>query len=184
MKRRLSFMLHAMLRNAMLGAVVVLLSGVGAKAHAGTDRENELKAAMIYNFVRFTHWPDTAFSGSPEELVICSPGEGPINAALGKIEGKRIRGKRIVLEKNPDAVLRSNECRVLVAGQALDEAFQLRRSENILIISVKDNVESDLASIRMIRVGRQIRFAVNLAAAKAGGVEISSKLIDLAVRVD
>ena len=168
---------------AAILAIAAGLAGDGGRARAQTDRDNEVRAAMIFNFARFTRWPETAFSTSPGRLTICAPDGEPLSAALKRIEGKQIRRKKIVVKKTFGPRFDVGHCHVVVITAPLDEAASPPETGAALIISTEERIAPDIASIELVRVGRQVRFIVNPAAAKASGVQISSKLIDLAVQV-
>lgn len=153
------------------------------KASAEDSRNYEVRAAMIFNFARFTRWPEHAFAAPAEQIIICTSGESNLYTALKDIEGKKIRGRAIFIE---NALYRSYEhrhCHIVVLTEELLERYAELEFGNALIIATAEGAGSQIASIELVNIGRQIRFIINPAAARASGVEISSKLIDLAVRV-
>ena len=182
MRPRFSFLQPAKSALAFIAICSAFAGGEG-RARAENNRENEVRAAMIFNFARFTRWPEGAFADSKGRLTICAPRESALSAALQRIEGKRIRGKEIAIRKKTNFLPGPHGCHVVIITAPLSEEANWLRNGNTLIISLEENVASDIASIELVSVGRQVRFVVNPAAARASGVEISSKLIDLAVRV-
>ena len=182
MRPRFSFLQSAKTALACVAVCSAFAGGEG-RARAENNRENEVRAAMIFNFARFTRWPEGAFADSEGRLTICAPRENALSGALKRIEGKRIRGKEITIRKKASFHLGAHGCHVVIITAPLSEEAHWLHSGNTLIISVAEDVAPDIASIELVSVGRQIRFVVNPAAAKASGVEISSKLIDLAVQV-
>ena len=49
------------------------------------SRENQLKAAFLYNFSQFVTWPDDAFSNSSSPIAIGVLGENPFGPVLNDL---------------------------------------------------------------------------------------------------
>lgn len=152
-------------------------------ASAQDTREEEVRAAMIYNFARFTRWPEEAFSPSEGRITICTSDSSILYTSLKKIEGKKIRGKEVAVQNSLYAAVEQKNCHILILTEANKGGYYQITYGNTLVISTVANAAPDAASIELVNIGRQTRFIVNPAAAKASGVELSSKLIDLAVGV-
>ena len=167
---------------AVLACVLKVLAPHHA-ALADGMRDDKVRAAMIFNFARFTRWPERAFEISKENITICASGRSVLYTALKEIEGKEIRGKKVSIKSSLYLSGRYSECHVVIITEEFVPQYNDLRAGNALVISVAEGVESEIASIELVSIGRQTRFIVNPAAAKANGVEISSKLIDLAVGV-
>ena len=171
------------LRQAAALAAVLIVAPPGQDAFAEDDREYAMRAAMIINFVRFTRWPDRAFERSAERITICTSGQSILYTELKRTEGTRIRGKAISVQNSLYFAIDQRICHIMVLTEETGGGGRQFQAENTLIISTVEGTEAESVSIELVNIGRQIRFIVNPAAAKASGVEISSKLIDLAVRV-
>lgn len=152
-------------------------------ALADNTRDYELRAAMIFNFARFTRWPNEAFSSLNGDIAICASNQSTLYTALKEIEGKSIRGKKVWVKNATYFGDGIDGCHVVVLTEENARRHELRDLGNTLVIAAAEGVGSEIVSIELVDIGRQVRFIVNPAAAKASGVEISSKLIDLAVRV-
>jgi preprotein translocase subunit Sec61beta len=93
-------------RDGVLAAVLAALltgalwaqspSGQAAASVQDTATEAELKAFFLLNFIRFTEWPDSAFTTSPDEFRIGVLGsEAFLEPIQRKLQGKSV-GKRIL----------------------------------------------------------------------------------------
>src|SRR5688572_33422708 len=93
-------MRHASL-NLTLASGLILQSVCGSlAASAPALNEYELKAAFLYNFVKFTEWPAEESGKSDEPFIIGVVGKDPFGAALDKlIEGETIYDKKIVARR-------------------------------------------------------------------------------------
>ena len=143
----------------------------------------ELKAAFLFNFVRFTEWPADAVPAAAP-IALCVVGDPDVARAIGRaVQGKVIDGHPLVLKRTTeDADLRG--CQLVYAG-GIDE----RRARQLLD-AVKDApvlTISDLAAFtaiggtaRLFMEGERMRFAVNVDAAQRSNVRISAQLLNLA----
>src|SRR5439155_7608166 len=80
------------LMRRVLAAVVVAAAAARADAQ-DASLEYQVKAAYLYNFVKFIEWPAVPRSGA---LTICTAGGNPFGAALDDIvRGESIDGRAI-----------------------------------------------------------------------------------------
>ena len=177
-----SIFFKTMQRAAVLAAALIGLP-LGQEAFAEDSREHEVRAAMIINFARFTRWPEHAFESAAERITICTSSQSILYTELKRVEGTRIRGKAVAVKNPLYFTVDQHSCHIVVLTEETVEGPYEFQVGNTLVISTVESVEAESVSIELVNIGRQIRFIVNPAAAKASGVEISSKLIDLAIRV-
>src|SRR5688500_16170459 len=89
-------------RNTLAALLLVATAGHLALAQ-GVSEEYQVKAAYLYNFLKFVEWPPEAGSGP---LTICVAGPNPFGAVLQNlVRGETIDGRRIetrvILEPEP-----------------------------------------------------------------------------------
>ena len=84
------------LRRAVTALTLSLVISHGDVAVAD-DTKAKIKAAFIYNFARFTEWPDGSFDGSDGKLRICYRQNNPLADALPTIAGERVGNYAIEL---------------------------------------------------------------------------------------
>ena len=152
-------------------------------AAAAESREYLLKAAFLYNFAKFTTWPAEAFPGPQTPLRVCILGEDAFGAAMESIEGKSVK-------QRPLAVIRitqvsdAERCHILFVGTS--EEARLRailddlHERPILTISDMPNFARAGGTINLKTVDDQIQFDINVDAANAADLKLSSKLLRLA----
>jgi hypothetical protein len=94
--------------------------GLGqASAQSRATDESALKAAFVYNFAKYTDWPDDVWNKSPK-LRLCMAGErGGFTQTVAALEGKpAVRGKEVEVRQlsRPEEAA---SCHILViAGRA------------------------------------------------------------------
>lgn len=142
----------------------------------------ELKAAFLYNFAKFTNWPDdvVVVNGA---LVLCVAGDGAVGDALERVStGHSIDGHPVLITRGQiDGLPR---CHVLYAS-GLDAKQSVRLLDSLkglAVFTVSDfNQFAQLGGVAQFFVedGR-MRFAINPDAAERAHLVLSSKLLSLA----
>src|SRR5688500_17498304 len=105
----------AVLRRARgLASIVLLLTTVTTVAAAQPDvPEYDLKAAFLYNFVKFVDWPQDAFVGERTPLTLCVFGEDPFGRSLDAVvRGERVGERELVVQRT-DGLDDLDACHVL-----------------------------------------------------------------------
>jgi hypothetical protein len=168
---------------ARVAIVVSLLMPPVAFAQDVT--EPALKAAFIYNFIRFTEWPEPFPASDP--FVICVAGDSAVSQALERVvKGREFSGRRLVVSSV--AISEAKEpCRVLyvsgvTASQGVQLLARLERSPVLTISDLGGFTEAGGMAEFFFERGR-LRFNINLEAAKRSGLQMSSRLLALANRI-
>jgi hypothetical protein len=148
------------------------------------NRENELKAAALYNIIGFTEWPATAFATPDTPLVIGVIGRGPVTPLLQSfIENESWHGRRLVLEHYASPSQAKN-CHVLYVDQSEHARWpSLRRQfagRAVLTVCDAPTFARQGGIVQLGIERNKLKLTVNLAAARAGELTISSKVLRLA----
>ncbi len=155
----------------------------GAQTHART--EYEIKAAYLYNFIKFVSWSDEN-TLDKEYLNVCILGKDPFQELIDPIEGKTIQGRAIKLFKAPSYSDDLN-CNVVFISSSeqrtVEQLLDKPEFRNALTVSDMDDFAKFGGMIGFVHVGNVIRFEINLSKARQSGVAISSKLLELALEV-
>ena len=170
-------------RALLLGLGCVLLSGV-AQAQV---TEARLKAAFVFNFIKFVEWPASALAATPGNLNLCLL--GPRDAsfdALHELNGKALKNRSLSVR----AVTRGESlksCQVLVMAESEADQFQtvLKQLGGEPVLTV-NGAARFLDAGGMIALGMEdgkVRFDVNLPMAKRTDLVLSSNLLRLARHV-
>ena len=160
-------------------AAVILILAIGLRPAAAQDvpLEYQVKAAYLYNFVKFVEWPETARTGP---LNICLAGRNPFGNLLAEtIKDETIDGRpltsRVILEPEPD-------CHVLFVPEGASSAY-LRAARHMPTLTVGETPDflQQGGVIAFVADGRNIRFAISAEAAEQANLQVSSRLLKLAV---
>lgn len=148
---------------------------------AVATKEYEVKAAFLFNFARFVEWPTNAFTSPQAPLVIGILGTDPFGAALNEIvRGEIVNGHPLIIQRYRN-IEEVQTCHILFISSSearrLEQIFKSLRGKNVLTVGESDGFAQSGGIIRFIADQNRIRFRVNLDAARAAELTISSKLL-------
>lgn len=146
---------------------------------SGLD-ERQVKAAFVYNFLKFVQWPDdrtTAF-------VLGIVGDDDLVTVLEQItRDKTIQGRTPVVRKikSTDDVL-SCEVVFVTASEDRRTPHILQRLEGASVLTIGETPHflGEGGIIRFYVEGSRLRFQINAENANRAGLKISSQLLSLA----
>jgi hypothetical protein len=173
--------------------LVVFVLGLGLitwfpePLHAQAADEAHVKAAFLFNFAKFVSWPSQTFKSPSDSFQICVLGPSVVGPALMEIaHDKTVDGRPLVVTTVSDSTAAA-ACQILFvsavsslkARPLLDEM----RSKSVLTVgeSVGFAATSGIVNFKM-EDGR-VRFEINPKAAEQAHLQISSRLLNLALIV-
>ena len=175
---------HACLRALVVGALTAAaLAAVDARADDALE-QTRVKAAFVLNFMKFTAWPAGPVTAS-KTIVLCATDSHPLAGQLHELEGREVRDLQVrVVHRTADD---SPPCDVIFVTRIDDATLNALRSEvaarPILTISDQTGFLEQGGMIEIKLVDGRTRFDINLLAARAAGLTLSSQLLQLAERV-
>lgn len=176
-----------LLTLAVLIPALSVLVSVPTPLHGDSQPdEYRVKAAYIYHFAELVEWPPEARNSST--LDLCVVGEDPFHGDLeSAVEGKPIGGQVIHVQHIKNSTL-ANHCQIIFFGknenkQTTSLLAELRNAP-VVTVGEADNFLQQGGVIRFCLVSNKIRFEINLRAAEAGRLKISSRLLSLAVNME
>lgn len=151
-------------------------------AHADEMLEYQVKAAFIYNFIAFTQWPENA----EPAINLCLYGEDYFGQEIDKLQNKSVGARpiKVVRIRNSDQL---PKCQVIFFSKSVNntmaDIISNLESNPILMLADSPNAIAQGVTIGMSLVNEKIVFEINLASARKSGLDISSKLLQLATKV-
>ena len=143
--------------------------------------EYQVKAAFLFNFAQFAEWPARAFPKARAPLVIGILGEDPFGAYLDELVKDEKVGERPLSVRRCRAARDIAGCHILFISRSeagrLDQIMRPLKGQGILTVSDADNFTREGGMIRLVTDNGKIRLRINVEAAKACGLTISSKII-------
>ena len=146
--------------------------------------EHEVRAAFLYNFIKFVKWPKQVFPNSQDPIVIGIVGQDPFGNILDvMIKGRTIQSKKIII-KRYHRYEDIHYCHALYMGLS-EKRYQvaiLKNLEGTPVLTIGD-IEGFTrlgGMIKFITTDNQVGFEINLKAVEKSDLEISAKLLKLA----
>lgn len=158
--------------------LLALLVG-GANMASAADRQNDIKAAFIFNFARFTTWPADLFDAPHDPIRVCYHEGHHLADALAQIDGKPVGDHAIALIVHGQGEAFGQRCHIALVGPG--NAFTPMRG--VLTVSDETDFVEQGGAVGLTQTGRQIRFQINLTSIKRSELQMSSRLMRLAARV-
>lgn len=161
--------------------IVGLAPVAASQVDAVTPGEFQVKAIFLYNFVQFVDWPPDAFATPESPIVIGVLGQDPFGGFLDElVRGERVKGRPLVVERYrwPGEI---DECHVLFIsgseGARIEQIAAAVRGRPILTVGDWDAFAQHGGMIHFVLEHKRVRLRINLDAARAAGLTISSKLL-------
>src|SRR5467141_1369970 len=168
------------LKNILL----VLLLGAGffaAPLRAQAFKEYDVKAAFLYHLAEFVEWPPEAFPAAENPLVIGVLGADPFGKTLDEVVRDEVVKNRKLTVKRYGSMEEVKTCHILFISQSeasrLDQIFSSLKDRKILTVGDTEGFTQRGGIVRFLTEKNKIRLRINIDAAKAASLTISSKLL-------
>ena len=170
----------AVLRTLALLAILVCL----AAAKDAPDREHRVKAVFLFNFAQFVVWPDSAFTGPNDPLVVGILGDDPFDTYLDDVvRGEKVNNRPIEV-KRYRKVEEAKGCHVLFVSPSesarMDEILAALKPTKVLTVGESDGFFRNGGMVNFATESGRIRLKINLEEVQDAGLSVSSKLLRLA----
>jgi hypothetical protein len=167
--------------SGLLAAMLCCRAATGADVRS---LEYGVKAAFLYNFVKFVEWPSTAFATSDSPVAICVLGADPFGRTLDEIvEGERVESRALVVRR-VDTAADAASCHLLFVSSSERKRFAaiLGAIDTRRVLTVAENIDFLGAGghIAFYLEANRVRFAVNTVATAQSEFQVSSKLLRVA----
>jgi hypothetical protein len=163
---------------ALLAALVLATASV--RADDVQRREDQFKAAYLFNFVKFVEWPASATADS---LTVCFlGGEGVHEALASGIDAKRAGARKLIARQLEHSATTVQNCEVLYADAASVD-YSLAVGLPVLTVSDAPGFATNGGMIELFTENHRLRFRINVAHVHKAGLRISSDLLKLAASV-
>ena len=147
-------------------------------------KEHEVKAAFLYNFLKFVEWPAARFQETNAPLVIGVVGTSPITAALeATVRNRTINGRPLVVK----AVKTPEEARAVLSlfvpgseDERLEAWLTSLNGSSVLTVGESAAFAKQGGIINFVLDGDKLRFEINMDVARRAGLKISAQLQKLA----
>jgi hypothetical protein len=146
--------------------------------------EYQVKAAYLFNFLKFVEWPDESFADPLAPIVIGVVGEDPFGNALPQVViGKTAQGRDLVIRiYHAGEDLRGAHVLFISASERKRLPMILSSLRGSSVLTVADTAAFLDAGgmIQFLNENGRVRFAINVDVTGRAKLKMSSKLLSLA----
>jgi hypothetical protein len=142
---------------------------------------NEIKAAYLYNFTKYTQWP---WRGQRTVFELCVLNDEEFYAVLQPLEGKRVFGAALVTRKLQSTLEQLEECELIYLGENSSyEVADLRKLIGDLPILIVSTGDKPGGMIQFTVVDSKLRFIIDKSMLTSQGLAINARILALAYKV-
>jgi hypothetical protein len=169
------------IRFSLVSALLFAFQGQPEGAQAPTAPEYRVKATFLFQFTQFVDWPDQAFPASEAPLVIGILGEDPFGLFLDEtVRNEKLNQHPLAIERYQRLADVGNP-HVLFVSQPetgrIGEITTALKGRNILTVGEANFFADRGGMIQFVTQENRIRLRINLGAARAANLTISSRLL-------
>jgi len=160
--------------------------GAASRSAEARALEYRVKAAFLFNFVRFVEWPERR-SSARTPFVIGVYGDDPFGSILRQTtRGKAVADRAIEVRRAAD-LGEAGDCDVLFVSDSerdtLAQILESLRGAGVLSVGESDSFLDDGGMINFVIDSERVRFEVDLDSVRAEGLDLSSQLLKVAHNV-
>jgi hypothetical protein len=170
----------------MLVLCALLLAGCfcgsAGEAEAAANSEYQVKAAFLFNFIKFIEWPSDGLS-TPGTVTLGIFGKDPFGEALDEVRGKTVKGRRVVVvHVHGSEDLKDCDLLYVCASERgrLPQILKSVQNSRVLTVADQDGFCQSGGMINLVFVNNRVGFEVNVGAAGRARLRVSSQLLKLA----
>ena len=172
--------------SAMLCVCLLMLV---APLDAAQDSDASLRLGFLFNFGKFTSWPDSELAEKDAPVHIClAGGDAAMVKALGALDAGTLGGHRVetrVLSAQGDA----KGCQMLylpggLSAEDIDSYLKKVAGQATLTVSDSSGFARRGGMIELVYADARYQFDVNYLAVKRVNLRLSSSLLRLARNVE
>lgn len=161
--------------------------------------EYQLKAACLYNLIKFVEWPQKIEDSN--QITVGVIGTEPLAGFLGPLKDTKVKNKKVLIRQFPSyqEIQKSDKkameeqlesvkkCNLLFICPSeavnIKEILGLLTDTNVLTVGQDENFLKEGGMVNFVIEDQKVRFEINLAASDKAKLKISSQLLQLAKKV-
>ncbi len=171
-------------RALLLVGTLLTPGSIPSARAAAAPSEYEVKAVLLFNFLKFTEWPADAFSDATSPLVIGVVGTNPFGRLLEDLVKDEAIDRRAIVIRHFGEGEVPTPCHALFIGRSeeprLPTLLEALRDKPVLTLSDLERFCQRGGMVNLtLTLARTVRPEVSPAAARAARLAISSRLLGL-----
>lgn len=178
---------NRILRYGIAALLVCGLAWGSPPARADDNKEYLVKAAFLYNFVKFVEWPDAKAISQQSSIDICVVGDSPLmrTGNVFKAASTAKLNLSLVEERNVKNV--PGHCHIAFISRSLEgkrsEVLAGLKGQPVLTVSDMDDFAENGGMIGFVMSDNKVKVAVNKKAVTDAGMRVDAQLLEIALKV-
>lgn len=148
-------------------------------------KDDNIKAAFIYNFTKYVEWPGIE---EIDNFEITIWGHSNLTVPLRNLAGMRKAAGKTIAVRNITELDELEDCQILViaSGEDLDQEkiFSKIEGKNTLLVGDTEGFARKGITVNFVKVGTKLKFELNAESLNKSGLKMSSHLMKLAIIVE
>jgi hypothetical protein len=154
--------------------------------------EYKVKAAFLYNFIKFVEWPEDANPDVSIPITIGIVGEDKFGTAFDEITSRKVKDRSIVIKRFADFTANETKeglpkCHLVFISasqkQHAKEIAALLRKQPVLMVGESEGFLEAGGDVNFIMQDGKVCFEINADNADESNLKIASQLLRLAKKV-
>ena len=170
-------------RAIALAALAAVILPTQILAQSAVQREYEIKAAYLYNFINYIEWPADSLPPVGGTITIGIVGDDPNLSAFETLNGKQTKGRSLSV-KAVNSAKDLEGCQIVFvfasARSRIGDILDQSKTAGVLTVGEVEGFAARGGVINFISEHNKVRFEINPDVAKRLGLNISSELLKLA----
>jgi uncharacterized protein DUF4154 len=169
----------------LVGMLLVLGAMLPVAAHADESlqlREQEIKAGLLYNFLKYVEWPPIDATHATAPVTVCVFGDDPFNGYLQPMIGRTVNRRKIAVRSIRDFP-EAAACDLLFINTAEKDRWpQLQKfltGKTILTVGDFNRFADTGGMIEFGRKDDHINVSLNIDAVTAARLRVEDRLLKL-----
>lgn len=180
-------MLHYFRKYAAAGCLTIVLTLGASSPYAQSNEEYRVKAAYIYNFIKFAEWSGEHSVNRRSSIDVCIVGDSDL------IQTKPVFAQGSTPKLSISLVQESNikniaeHCHIAFISEsesaALADILTALKGKPVLTVSDIEGFPEKGGMIGFVLVDKKIKLVVNTNPVAAAGLRIDAQLLEIALKV-
>ena len=173
--------------SCLLAGTAFLSALCPTQLRADDSKEFIVKAAFIYNFVKFVEWPDGRSISKVSNADICVLGGGPMMDTSSIFQKASTSKLTLSLVEEKSAQSAASHCHVVFIDSSeagnVGAILAALKGQPVLTVSDIDGFADAGGMIDFVVADNKIKIVVNTKAASSAKLRIDAQLLEIALKV-
>lgn len=170
-------------RLRLTGLALGISLCVSVPVLAQETKAHMVKAAFIYNFVKFVEWPAERAISKQANIDICVVGESTLMDAENVFTAASTPKLKLSLVQEANAKQAAGHCHVVFLAGDVAEGLRQLKGLPVLTVSDSEGFIDKGGMIGFVMSEGKIKLEVNTRAVSTAGMRVDAQLLEIALRV-